>query len=272
MIKQNLHTHSTYVDGKNTLEEMVLKAIEKQFTILGFSEHAYIPGDDCCMTVESTQSYIKEVRSLQKKYAGSLSICLGLEQDMRCRDPHPKVYDYVIGSKHFLEYEGEHLAVDSDVDTLQEILRWYDGSFLRMAKAYYSDVARMKDWQEVDIVGHLDLIMKYNEDESFFPFNDPRYISLATDCIDALSHKIFEVNTGAIARGYRTMPYPEMHLLAYMKEKGVIICLNSDCHDAGYLDCAFDRSLQLIQSAGYDAIAVYKDNHFELVSIEEFMQ
>ncbi len=34
MIKQNLHTHSTYVDGKNPLEEMVNKAITKRFTIL----------------------------------------------------------------------------------------------------------------------------------------------------------------------------------------------------------------------------------------------
>lgn len=29
MIKQNLHTHTTYADGINAIEEMVLKAIEK---------------------------------------------------------------------------------------------------------------------------------------------------------------------------------------------------------------------------------------------------
>ena len=75
MIKQNLHTHSTYVDGKNSLEEMVNKAITKRFTILGFSEHAYIPGDDCCMSPESCEAYIKEVKQYPR-----LSLFLSLEK------------------------------------------------------------------------------------------------------------------------------------------------------------------------------------------------
>ena len=29
MIKQNLHTHSLYCDGKNTIEDMTLEAIQK---------------------------------------------------------------------------------------------------------------------------------------------------------------------------------------------------------------------------------------------------
>ena len=248
MIKQNLHTHSTYVDGKNPLEEMVNKAITKRFTILGFSEHAYIPGDDCCMSPESCKAYIKEVKQLKKKYKNQIEIFLGLEQDMRYRDPHPEVYDYIIGSKHFLEHDGNFLSVDYDRETsLQMIHEWYGDDFILFAKDYYTGICGMKDWQEVDIVGHLDLLMKYNEDESFFSFTDERYIKMACDAIDALSQKIFEVNTGAIARGYRKTPYPEKHLLQYMKEKGIKICLNSDCHNAEYLDCAFSLSKEIIE-------------------------
>ena len=40
--KQNLHTHSTFDDGKNTIEETVLSAIEKGFDSIGFSGHAYM--------------------------------------------------------------------------------------------------------------------------------------------------------------------------------------------------------------------------------------
>ena len=40
---QNLHTHTTYCDGKNTAEEMVQKAIELGFKSLGFSGHAPMP-------------------------------------------------------------------------------------------------------------------------------------------------------------------------------------------------------------------------------------
>ena len=74
-----------------------------------------------------------------------------------------------------------------------------------MCKDYYLDLSNMYDWQEVDIIGHLDLITKYNEDESYFQFNDKDYMNIVCDCIDRLliNDKIFEVNTGAIARGYR---------------------------------------------------------------------
>ena len=271
MIKQNIHTHSTYADGINSIEEMIQKAIEKHFTVLGFSEHAYVPFDDCCMSPESTEEYIQEVRRLQEKYKDQIAIYLGLEQDAGYRDPHPEVYDYRIGSAHYLHHNGEYISVDYDCPTaLKLIHEWYEDDFLAYAKAYYDGLMQMKDWQEVDIIAHLDLLMKYNEDESFYSFTDSRYINLACDCIDALSHKIFEVNTGAIARGYRKTPYPEKHLLQYMKEKNIQICLNSDCHNADYLDCAFLQSKELIQSVGYKQLVTLTANGFEERDIEEF--
>ena len=33
--KQNLHTHSLFCDGKNSLEEMVMEAINQGFTSIG---------------------------------------------------------------------------------------------------------------------------------------------------------------------------------------------------------------------------------------------
>jgi histidinol-phosphatase (PHP family) len=42
-IKSSYHVHSSYCDGKNSLEEMALSAIAKNFTHLGFSSHAPVP-------------------------------------------------------------------------------------------------------------------------------------------------------------------------------------------------------------------------------------
>ena len=44
--KQNLHIHTTYVDVKNTPEELIVEAINKRFDSIGFSEHIYIPYAD----------------------------------------------------------------------------------------------------------------------------------------------------------------------------------------------------------------------------------
>lgn len=41
MIKADFHTHSTYCDGKNTLEEMLDAAIYKKMAAIGFSGHSH---------------------------------------------------------------------------------------------------------------------------------------------------------------------------------------------------------------------------------------
>ena len=53
-MKQNLHTHSIYCDGNDTLEEMVQTAIRKHFDILGFSGHGHVEYDDYAMSLEDT--------------------------------------------------------------------------------------------------------------------------------------------------------------------------------------------------------------------------
>ena len=40
-MKQNLHTHTTYCDGKNTVSEMIRSALHKDFDVLGFSGHSF---------------------------------------------------------------------------------------------------------------------------------------------------------------------------------------------------------------------------------------
>ena len=40
--KQNLHTHTNYTDGKDEPEELVLEAIKRGFSSIGFSEHSFM--------------------------------------------------------------------------------------------------------------------------------------------------------------------------------------------------------------------------------------
>lgn len=270
-MRQNLHTHSTYCDGCNPPEVMVLAAIEKRFDILGFSGHGPVK-DPYAMSIEGLRSYVKEINELKKKYAEEIQIYLGIEEDSTNRMWIKEPFEFVIGSVHTLHHNGMELPIDYNRGVLELAYEsWYGNDFRKLAKDYYEDVIRMKDWEEVDIIGHLDLITKYNEDESFIRFDDPVYVSYACDAIDAFAKKkILEVNTGAIARGNRKTPYPYKNLLAYMHEKGVQIVLNSDCHDARYLDCAFEQTLQLIRACGYTSMMKFTGNGFEECDIDIF--
>lgn len=272
-MRQNLHTHSVYCDGIDTLRHMCEKAVEKEFDILGFSGHSYMnESETWCMSVEGTRDYIREVKELQKEYDGKLEIYLGVEEDTTNRMVVKEPFEFVIGSVHILQHNGLCLPVDFNSGILEFMQEaWYSGSFIRMAEVYYEEIRKMRTWDEVDIVGHLDLITKFNEDESFVRFDDPAYVKAASDTIDALAGvKILEVNTGAIGRGYRKSPYPYKNLLEYMCEKNVQICLNSDCHNAEWLDCHFRESLDLIKACGYRSMMKKTRDGFEETEIELF--
>ena len=82
MIKTNYHTHSLYCDGSNTLEEMVLSAIDKGFSILGFSGHSMYPySSSWHIPVNKISEYVNEVNGLKDKYKNKITILCGFEAD-----------------------------------------------------------------------------------------------------------------------------------------------------------------------------------------------
>ena len=271
-MKQNLHTHTVYCDGNDTPEEMVLTAIEKHFDILGFSGHGHVEYDDYAMSITGTKDYIRDINVLREKYRDQIKIYLGTEVDVLFRISDKTPYDYMIGSVHCVEKDGAVFPVDYSKEVFEKYLQeWYGNDFVRLAKDYCSNYHTLKSWPEIDIIGHLDLITKYNEDESYIRFDDPAYVRVMTDAIDDLgTERIFEVNTGAIARGTRRTPYPAFNLLCYLKEKGARIMLNSDCHNRNDLDCYYPQALAMIRKAGFRSLSVLTDSGFTETDIDLF--
>ena len=247
--KQNLHSHTLYCDGKNTVDEMVHMAINRGFSTLGFSGHGYYGPDAFTMDADRERLYRRDVLVAKEKYKGQISIFLGVEEELNGKKYSKAEYDFVIGSVHHLKCSID----ESKQIQREEIERYYENDFLAYAKAYYEKVEEYANRDEVDIIGHLDLIMKFNEEEDLCLFENTQYLVYAYHCIDVLvaANKIFEVNTGAIARGYRTLPYPHITLLKYIHDCGGKICINSDCHNQEYLDCAYDLAYCLAQEAGF---------------------
>ena len=77
--KQSLHTHSVFCDGKNTLEQMVVAAIEKGFDSIGFSAHSYVEEiGEYSMQEKDTDAYKAEAARLQKCYGDRIRIFCGM--------------------------------------------------------------------------------------------------------------------------------------------------------------------------------------------------
>ena len=69
MILRDLHVHTTYCDGQNSPEEMVISAIDKGLECIGFSGHSYTFFDTrYCIKKEKIADYISEINALKEKY------------------------------------------------------------------------------------------------------------------------------------------------------------------------------------------------------------
>lgn len=258
----NFHTHTNFCDGKNTAEEMVLAAREKGFTALGLSGHGTTP-EDLSYCVKDMEGYISEVKRLQEKYKKDIHIYLGVEED--CWAPVDRSrFDYIIGSSHYLWAGGERYDADCSVATLRTAIAAFGGDKLALAEHYFDTFCRYLEWRRPDIIGHFDLLTKFDEGEEPIFLPDPAYMELARAYIRraAKTGCVFEVNTGAMARGLRTTPYPCEELLYELKACGARLILSSDSHSAATVDFGFETVKAKLRDMGIVKLVTLTDEGF----------
>ena len=262
----NFHTHSTFCDGKNTPEEMVLAAIAQGFSALGFSGHGTTEFDlRYCM--RDMPGYRQEIRRLQEKYAGQLRIFLGIEEDAFA-PVERKDYDYIIGSAHYICKGGSYYPVDSGMDYLTKAIEACGGP-MAFAETYFRNFCDYILRRKPDVIGHFDLITKYEEKESELFLNREAYWEIAENYLQKAlkSGCLFEVNTGAMARGLRTMPYPHERLLRVLKKADAGVVLSADSHSAETLDFGFEEAKALLRSVGFQHTYTLTESGFTSVEL-----
>ncbi|MCI9330878.1 MAG: histidinol-phosphatase HisJ family protein [Oscillibacter sp.] len=256
----SVHTHSRFCDGENTLAEMAQAAFEAGVVSFGASGHCHtpMPEDQGCVLPVDMTAYREEVLRLRGEYAGRMDVLLGIELD-NCADVTPEGFDYWIGSVHRLrDSEGNWHMVDWDAQTLKGCLQsQFTGNSLIMIRSYYDEVCRMAA-RKPTVLGHIDLIAKFNEDGYFFDEDDSRYRFAALEALHAADpgETLLEINTGAMSRGYRSVPYPALFLLREWRDMGGSILLSADAHRAGDVVYGYVQAAELARAAGYERSAL----------------
>ena len=197
------------------------------------------------------------------------------------------VYDYIIGSTHAfrltwaelderrgsarslweprmngVEFSDDGAYIYVDYGT--EPFKWaaeniYHGDYMAIAEDYFKDEGGIVSETDCDIVGHFDLLLKFNEKENFFDEDSPRYKAARDKALTRIfadfkakgREPVFEINTGAMAKGYRTKPYPSQETLALIRDMGGAIVTNSDCHNAELLDYGLEEAEKLALDTGF---------------------
>ncbi len=258
----NLHTHSTFCDGKDSPEEIIKFAIERGFDSLGFSSHMYT-GFDVRYCMVDILSYIGEINLLKEKYKNQIQIYCGIEEDafQYC---DRKYFDYIIGSSHYICRHGKYFPVDSTYGYFLKCLELFNNNPIELAENYFQEFCKYILDRKPDIIGHFDYLTKFEEKYQSVYLTNEQYLKLSKKYLRlaAQSECIFEVNTGAIARGFRTSPYPQEYLLYELNKLGGKVTITSDCHDMKKLDCNFNETKKMLYDIGFRNSYVLYDGKF----------
>ena len=268
------HNHTIYDDGKSTVEETVLSAIEKGCDAIGFSGHSLVVEDpDYCMPIEAIAPYRAAVIEAKEKYKNDIRIFLGIEQDVASdRSFYNDDYDYRIGAVHGIRKNGKYYPIDSSLEEFTVLVNeGYGGDVYTLCEDYFESVSKVYEITKCDVVGHVDIIAKFNEIGNFFDENNERYVAAAEKAIKKLAREgmIFEINTGAMARGYRTKPYPEKRLLDVIRREGGQITYSSDSHASSGVLFGYEDCVALAKEFSFEGFMKFRGDGFELCRFDD---
>ena len=247
-----------------TMEESVRSAIRKGFSEIGIADHLpliYTDDPTLSMRPEDLPLYVDTVLELKDRYRGRVEVRLGIEADYypatlgevgRMLKAHP--FDYVIGSVHILG--------DWMFDDPREEERYEDVDIDEFYIAYLEAEKEMVATGLYDIVGHADLVKKFDRRASIDL--NPYYRELLAEMKGA--GVCFEVNTAGLRWPVGEI-YPEPDFVRLGAEMGVTVALGSDSHCPEDIGRDFDLALELLRESGYTDAATFKDRKMKLVPL-----
>lgn len=263
------HNHCYFCDGEGTPEDY-LKYAEEVFPVpaLGFSCHAPLPfAEDWVMKEEQLPVYLQTLKELRER--SSVEIYIGLEVDYLKGVTGPSRFsallDYTVGSVHGLMKEGVFRALDSSPEDLRFLRdRFFGGEFKKVSAAYFGALRDMLSGDKPDILGHLDLLKKFNRDQEFFRGDEPWYREEVIQTLEAAAaaEVVVEVNTGGMARKRTLTPYPEFWILQECFRRHIPVQINSDSHHPRHSGFAFPEAAALLKEAGYREIRVLREKQW----------
>ena len=279
MQKFNLHTHSTFSDGKSSPEDVVIEAINQGIEVLGFSDHSPVPFENSfAIKNNDIHNYISTIKTLKEKYKDQIDIYCSMEMDFipgivkdfkKSKDTMG--LDYMIGSVHLVGNDIEKLwFIDgSKYETYDEgLFNYFDGNIRKGVKTFFYQYNEMIETEEFDIVGHFDKIKMHNRDR-YFTENEKWYRDLVLETLTLIKEKdlIVEVNTRGIYKKRSTDFYPSSWILPIMREMNIPVVISSDAHLPNELTLCFKQAEEALKTAGYKETMCFKNGTFNGIGL-----
>lgn len=255
------HVHTYYSDDSEYLmEDTVKDAIEMGMKEICFTDHVdygiKVDWDEGKKIEErfgtllanvDYPKYFHELSSLQEKYHDQITIKKGIEFGIQTHtipryqklfDRYP--FDFVILSCHQVE-DTEFWTQDFQRGRTQK----------EYNERYYQEILDViKEYKDYSILGHLDLITRYDE-EGVYPFENVK--DMITDILKIVikDGKGIEVNTSSHRYGLQDLTPSKDILRLYKELGGTIITIGSDTHQKEHLGAYVEETKDVLKELGF---------------------
>lgn len=282
MMFADYHIHTYYSDDSTyPMEQVVKDAISKGITDLCFTDHVDygIKEDTDKLSPEQRQelklkiqkpnvpqynvdypAYVAEYQDLKEKYADKINLKLGMEfglqihtipQYQKLFNSYP--FDFIIMSCHQVENK-EFWTQEFQQGRSQD----------EYNQRYYDEIlAQVKNYHDYSVLGHLDLIARYDK-AGIYPFAKIRDKIAEILKIVIADGKGIELNTSSVrykihnAQGEQELT-PSREILALYKELGGrIITTGSDSHKPEHLGAYITEQRQELLKLGFKEICTFE--------------
>lgn len=264
MIIADVHTHSSFsTDSSEPLRELALAALKKGLKTLCITEHHDFDYPEAGEFLLDVHAYFEEFSRVRKEFSGRLELLFGVELGLldyaaprlfgfaKCAE-----FDFIIGSAH-------------QIDNLDPYYpEYFDKMGDKNGISHFFDamLSSIKAFDDFDILGHLDYIVRYSRAKSYNPLD---YREVIDEILKAVvsKGKGIEINTAGVSKlGY---PHPHPFVLERYKELGgEIVTIGSDAHDRTRIAADFDKAQQALLDAGFQHYAVFRKRKPTFYSID----
>ncbi|CAI8701602.1 PHP domain-containing protein [Brevibacillus sp. IT-7CA2] len=135
MILMDLHTHSNYSDGKNSIEQMVGVAIELGYTAIAITDHVWKSSD----WIDDFSEHIYKVKKIFGNdiyvFSGLEAKVINLEGEIDAASNVESKVDFLLGSIHRIPFSGGYYSISKGIlDSEQRIYENWITSFENLLK------------------------------------------------------------------------------------------------------------------------------------------
>jgi len=252
--------------AKGQLAAVVQAAIDAGFSTYGLSEHAprfapqhlypeeagLVPAD----LARTFERYVQSALELRDRHAEQLELLIGFEtealpvdgwaekmRELRRTAP----FDYIVGSVHSIGDTWIDLNVATSERAAAE-----NGGWEALRGKYFDQLASLVEALTPEVVGHVDLIRRFEAPEFRFSGGALRRVERVLEAALAAGSAI-EVNAAPVRRGFGPV-YPGPQVLARAFEMGVPVTLGDDSHGPEGVGVGLHACLQAIAAAGYASV------------------